>query len=867
MEKLQEEIRKLSEKEQRNNDIIGKHYISQENLRESDSKANLSTKKIKPKENQSNNMFNIFKTEKQRKTRTRTSNIKSGKKSMARSFSMENVSKSTNKRTLNSDNKYSGMNQSKFDKVSNFKFNEEEEDEKSSSDSESKEDTNNLEYLIEKQMRQMKDKMMSKIDKYKKILERNYDNHCKKIKASVMQRAKRISQVINNNMKRIWEKKNSSQNFEEYNQFFMNRNDSQYSNSNESNEFQSESPHKEYEYMRKYTQKNLDEKMTQIFDIHEKIESSIDKNFEILNNFLINFDISQKYPMENFVNENADAILDSWIFSKINFEKLNMINFIENDKIPNNLKKFIYQDTFNKFSIISVKKSKNYDFDKNLMYENHMILEKLSFKNLEHEEFKKIFSQLSVIDGLKFNKLKELLIEDCILESTNFNHLFPNTERILIKNSLMKLNLTNVSKDFSKLKILSIKDSNFNNNNFSSLLEDFANNREILENLEIIDLGNNKLTGIDLSTLSTYNLKFFALQIFILNKNKIYKFKPQNLNCLPALKFLNLCSNNFTCPKDFTELQEKSKKLTYKNLILMGNNFFSLNSQKHNQFYIRYIIDTLKDFDFILRKLDLRKIFNYFNKNSLLEIHLNTNIQISLKKLNLSFCSLDSKILFDFIKQNSGFINLRTLDVSENFIDDYFFEMYDEENLFNLMENLEVLKLRNNKITVKSIQILENMLIKQKKLNKIYLEKNPIENSFVELIRWNPGLRKFNSCDNLISCNKLLLSNDDSREISPEEVKSNHLSQDIDRSKFHKIFDNLINLKKENFKFVFSKKAETLCEKIINNLSGSNEKNNSGNISVTNGFTTNIETSSEKTLDEILKKKEFILKNFIRFER
>ena len=41
--------------------------------------------------------------------------------------------------------------------------------------------------------------------------------------------------VINNNNKRIWEKKNSSQIHEENDQFSMNRNNSQYSNCNERN--------------------------------------------------------------------------------------------------------------------------------------------------------------------------------------------------------------------------------------------------------------------------------------------------------------------------------------------------------------------------------------------------------------------------------------------------------------------------------------------------------------------------------------------------------------------------------------------------------------------------------------------------------
>jgi hypothetical protein len=199
-------------------------------------------------------------------------------------------------------------------------------DESSNSDCEKSFDLNDQ---IEKRMREMKDKMLNKLDKYKKNLERNYENHIKKVKSSLMQKAKRITQVINNNtMRRVMEKKNSSieNNCEENNQQ-SNSGSNFFTNQNEY-----ESPQNDIEYMRKHTQQNLNDKMNHIFDLHEKIESSLGKNFEILNNFLKKFDLSQEYPMEDFVNENAVAILDSWIFSKINFEKLNMIKFIENDK-------------------------------------------------------------------------------------------------------------------------------------------------------------------------------------------------------------------------------------------------------------------------------------------------------------------------------------------------------------------------------------------------------------------------------------------------------------------------------------------------------------------------------------------------------
>lgn len=617
----------------------------------------------------------------------------------------------------------------------------EEENQEIEDNSRSSMNSSVVDNLIDRKLREMKEKMLQKIDEYKDTLETKYEDHIERIKRNVLQKARRIKQVFNNNIKH-----------------------------NESSSTPTNSPKKEYEYMRRYTFKNVGAKLDNIFDIHGKIESSINENFDILGNFLDAIDIFQDNPLQLFINDNADHILNSWIFSKINFEKINLINLLENDKIPTNLKNFIFQDTVNKFSIISIKKSKNYDFEKKLMYDNHLILEKLCFKNLDHEEFLKVFSQVSSIEGIIFKKLKEILLLDCTMDSVSFTSLFPNTEKIKMKNCRIKMRFDNLSQNFLNLKILSIRKSNLNNLNVNSLMKDLSNCKQLLESLEVLDLSNNKISQFDLTPISDNNSKFYALQVLVLDNNKLYKFKAQNLSLMPNLKLVNLSSNNFTAGKDFYEIKERAKKTSAGIFISMNKNLFMMNDANHNRLYVEYLVETLPQFEFFLRKLDISFVFNTFNNISIYKLYLNSNIQISLKKINLSYSSLDANSLVTFFKNNNGFINLRVLEVSNNFLDDIILDAYVTENFIHLFENLEYINFSYNQITHNSLTNLENILKNQKKLNKIKLSGNPVEYSFVEYF-----------------------SNSIEREDSYVHV--------------NEFIENLNDIKKE-FKIVLSKKAE-----------------------------------------------------------
>jgi hypothetical protein len=554
----------------------------------------------------------------------------------------------------------------------------------------------NINNLLDLKLRDMKESMMSKLNVYKSQLEEKYENHIERIKNSVLQKAKRITRVIRGNNE----------------------------NSN--------SPIKDHEYLKKYTSKNIGEKLDEILEIHGRIEHAVEKNIQILINFLDRLDWFHANPIENFLHENVDDILDSWIISKMNFEKINTMNLIDNEKIPPILKNYLFEDTVNKFSIISINRAKNYDFEKRLLYNNYLILEKLKLNCVDHQECIKIFEQFSAVEGLQFQKLKTLHLTNSKVESENFYKLFIHTEKMILNKCFIKTDFKNISRSFTKLRELVITRSHVNNQKFYHLIEDLSNSQENLENLKKLNLSGNDISHPDFSFTTK---KFMNLQVVNFSKNKIYKFKSVNLNYLPQLKILNLCSNNFTSAKDFLELKERSKKNESIIYFSFNKNLFIINEIPKNVIYIEYLIENLKNFDYQLKKLDLSFIFNKNNKESLNKIFLSSNIQISLKKLNLSFSNLDSELFKCFIKNNSGFINLHKINLSNNLFDDSFFEMYLNEEYFHVLENLEKINLSFNKITDAGLAHLEEIIKKQKKLKFLKLKFTPVETSFIEYLR------------------------------------------------------------------------------------------------------------------------------------
>lgn len=572
----------------------------------------------------------------------------------------------------------------------------------------------NSDDVIYSSLYSMKQKMLEKMDFYKTLLEKRYDDYINKIKKITKDKARRLNTVFN---------KENSTNFR-----FSDSEEEPMSPKKYITSKTNSPTKKDCDYVKEYTNKIVD-KIQYNLDFHDKVCDSIDKNFEILSNFLTRSDMFYDNPLQNFVNDNAETILNSWLFAKIDFEKLNMINLIEDEKIPDNLKNFVYQDSENKFSIITVKKSENYNFSIKLLLDNYCILERLSLLGINHEEYTKIFSSIFQKDII-FQKLINLKLKNTGINDIIYNNFFPNIEKLSIFRTPSKFNFIGLSRNFKYLKELNLKDAKIFNQNVSCLINELSE----LENLEILDLSFNHISVVELNPI---NKPFHKLNILSFKQNKLYKFHKLNMKVFPNLKLLDLSSNQFTSERDLISIQ------SCPNLLLLANKIpYLLTKRSLNISYIEYLINSLLNFEYTIKYLDLSFVFDINHCHKIKDFLFSPSIKYSLKKLNLSYNVLNSKFLMEFFKLNVGFLNLKDLNISNNTIDDSLFEElgdYDtfeleedededinNHNLSILFENLESIDLSYNNITVAS---LSNILtiIKNHKLRRLNLTGNPIE--------------------------------------------------------------------------------------------------------------------------------------------
>ena len=83
-----------------------------------------------------------------------------------------------------------------------------------------------------------------------------------------------------------------------------------------------------------YADRNIFKQIDLILEILENLFNSIKDNISLLSNFLDETSlIFEKNPLETYINNNSKLILDSFILSKIDFQKLNLTNLIDNKVI------------------------------------------------------------------------------------------------------------------------------------------------------------------------------------------------------------------------------------------------------------------------------------------------------------------------------------------------------------------------------------------------------------------------------------------------------------------------------------------------------------------------------------------------------
>ena len=454
--------------------------------------------------------------------------------------------------------------------------------------------------------------------------------------------------------------------------------------------------------------------------------------------------------MEEFLIENTELVLNSWLFNNINFEKINLVKFLECNSIDQSLKNFILQDTVNKFSVICInnnKENQNLDFDLNLLCNNYKILQELLMKNINVKDLSLIIEKLKH-NGIIFENVKKLTIESSLLVDvehsdfkTKINNLFPNIDTIFLNNNYMNSLSYIMYSECNTIKKVSLINSHLTTSLFNDVFVFFTRN---LKNLVELDLSDNRLTSIKFDK-NTKGIEILNnLKILILRNNNINQFKISCLNYFPNLKILDLTNNNFNSNNDFLNLKK------YIKFVLYSKNPFLLSSKENTLSYIDYLNKTLKTSITFFENLELSYVYN--NKTSyLFEIlELNNSIKVSLKALNLCNNYLSTTNIERFFSVNQGFENLIELKMKDNNIDDLFIQYLAKRMLKEKFENLKDIDLSNNLITFNSAYDICDIFNLYHKLSNLTLNNNKIEeyiNVFISQQKVNDVMYIFNEND------------------------------------------------------------------------------------------------------------------------
>ena len=351
--------------------------------------------------------------------------------------------------------------------------------------------------------------------------------------------------------------------------------------------------------------------------------------------------------------------------------------------------------------------------------------------------------------------LKEISISNGKINDFNFFNIIPNIEIIKFYNCPFYNFCIPDNNSITHLKILILEKLEIINETFEKILTQIFLNHCILNSLEILSFKKNKISVVDFPSIlekdeikNKYSkeekekLFFFFLEEFNLENNLIYKFSSDNLKFMPSIKLINLSGNNFIYSDDYEDLKEKH------NLILFFSNNLFLTRQPIKNEYIKDLSQIIKESEYILKSLNLDYLFGKQIENASLFQKLDlSNIQFNLTNLNLSYCNLTNEMTIEFFKDRFFFPNLKSLNLSGNYLTDEFFNLYIGKNnnminkniltLDKILKNLKILKVSNNEKIEFKEENLNNLLdfLLKTKLKKLYLFHTKYEITTVENLR------------------------------------------------------------------------------------------------------------------------------------
>ena len=489
--------------------------------------------------------------------------------------------------------------------------------------------------------------------------------------------------------------------------------------------------------------------LQQILDIKEKFYPKIDlmktnffnkydDNCSNLSNQLKQFDIKmekvfgQEKEMEIFkkkVNQSLEKILENL---NINIQKF----YEQMETYTNNIVKIISHESLNELDD----------------YANQLILKRENEKKIEEESIKSIgnlndYDQIILKDFSKenlenifnqsnnaINSTNEIIFKNCNLENLDMGKLFPNINKLKIKNSKLAFDIKN-NFNMNNIEILKLENIGLIDNNFNDLFDKIRTNEQIRTKLKVFSVKNNKISFIDYKRGYADNILssmiFTNLEILDFSYNKLYLFPNQIFNCLEKIKFIDLTDNNISFPQNIIGLIKSAK--IKKCLLLLTRNLAIL-KEPENIEYNNYLKENLTKIDFPIRKIVLDNIFcgKLFNNIFDLDFSFFKN---SLEYLDLSNSQLhDNDLISLFNNQKIYFSNLKKLYLVANYLTQEFLYNLSSDNKY-LMDNLTTLRLSENEIKCTDVTKFKKFLEFFKNLISLELKCTPFEKNVNQYFR------------------------------------------------------------------------------------------------------------------------------------
>ena len=481
-----------------------------------------------------------------------------------------------------------------------------------------------------------------------------------------------------------------------------------------------------------YINKNIFDKIKQIFDIHETIFNSINDHFTLLNLFLGDNLIEFNCPLEEFILKNSNFILNSFFLSKINMESLCLSKLLDNKDLGELFKNYYSkkkEDILFK-SVILKNVSK-------ISKRNFLQINELKIKSLSCDEINKLYKKISKEQENNeeiSNKIKNITLSDLDIYSSSIENLskmnYLILEKIKIKNCSIPYKSQIIFQTFisktSNLKTIKLESVKLTDKSLNDFIIYISTKKSLLDSIQCISFKDNSLYSFNFESLTQNGLFFTNLEVLDLSNNNIYNFSSKNFIVLPKLQILELSNNNFNNNLFFESVRKSKSHNLISFMVFMCKNIFLYNIKENNENYIKYINDNLINFNYQIKNINLSLLYNKDNCEELTKLFFSPTINFSLIELNLSYCGLNDNIFYSFVKNNFDLINLTKINLSYNLFTIKFFTFCSEgENI--ILEKIKDIDLSYNKVKYSTNNDLTKIY---KYIDKhIYLKKIKLQNN------------------------------------------------------------------------------------------------------------------------------------------